>query len=216
MILSRTKHSIGAYRGFTLIEICVVIALLAILATFSWQANKMVNTRKMNETAKLQIEQMTRGLNAYRQDMGDQLPAGDGDEWSSHVLYSVLYCDENNDGEPDMDPKTGEPRIPYCEELSPGKRKGREIINGIPVRMAMVQKPGKRNQDVKRLVIMDPWGIPYRYRLGYEMRDPESKHRGKGINPDFDIFSLGPDTLGNGRTNRGDDEDNISNVRSWD
>ena len=50
--------------------------------------------------------------------------------------------------------------------------------------------------------------------MGYEMKDERGKP-GKGVNPDFDIFSLGVDASGNGLSNKGKNEDNISNVRSW-
>ena len=202
-------------HGFTLIEIFVVIAILATLATMGWQATKMISNRRMNKTAEIQIGQLELGMNAYRQDFGDVLPAGNGDEWSSHVLYTALYCDEDNDGEPDVDKKTNEPRIPYCEAITPKitRGKAKEVLNGMQAVKISV-KPPDSNKKRKVYVILDPWGNPYRYRLGYEMKD-ERGREGRGINPDFDIFSLGADGLGNGLTNLKDNEDNVSNVRSW-
>lgn len=216
MQIPQTSSGSMLRRGFTLLEIMIVIALLAILGTFGWQARKMIKTRQMNETAKLQIAQMATGMNAYRQDAGDVLPGGEGDDWSSHVLYSILYCDADDDGQPDVDPKTGETRIPYCEALTIVLKGDKEISNGIPVRRMSIVKPGKKGERVKRRVIIDPWGKPYRYRLGYEIRDAERNRFGKGVNPDFDIFSMGPDGQGNGLTNHGDNEDNISNILTWD
>ena len=66
----------------------------------------------------------------------------------------------------------------------------------------------------KYYLIIDPWGNPYRYRLGYELEDEKGK-TGPGINPDFDIFSQGPDGLGQGKTNADEDADNVTNIRSW-
>lgn len=203
-------------KGFTLIEIFVVIAILATLATMGWQANKMITARRMNKTAEIQISQMELGMNSYRQDYGDVLPEGDGDEWSAHVLYKALYCDEDGDGEPDTDKKTGEPRVPYCENITPmgNIKKAAEVLNGIPAMRVSVRPPETKKKR-KCFVIMDPWGKPYRYRLGYELKD-ERGRAGKGVNPDFDIFSQGPDGMGNGLTNLRDNEDNVSNIRSWE
>ena len=202
-------------RGFTLVEIFVVIAILAVLGTMGWQATKLVQSRRMYKTAEIQINQMETGMNAYRQDYGDVLPYGDGDNWSSHVLYSALYCDENNDGEPDKDRETREARIPYCEAIVPVEslKKAEEIPNGI-IATKVSMKGGGGKKKGKYYAILDPWGNPYCYRLGYSMKD-DSNRPGKGMNSDFDIFSRGPDGLGDGMDNRDENEDNISNVRSW-
>lgn len=216
MMTAHTCRDTAPRRGFTLIEVMIVIALLAILGTFGWQARKMVTSRQMNETAKLQINQMAEAMNRYRQDAGGLLPAGDGDEWSSFVLYSTLYCDANDDGEPDEDPKTGDPLTPYYDSFAFVTKNAKEIGNGIRVRRMPVVQPGKKGQRVKRHVVLDPWNKPYRYRLGYETRDIENNRFGNGVNPDFDIFSTGADAQGNGLTNSDENEDNISNITSWD
>ena len=204
-------------RGFTLMEVIIVIAMLAVLATIGWQAQKMVTTRQMNKTAELQISQMEVGMNAYREDMNSKFPSGDGDEWSSHVLYSMLYCDEDGDGEPDIDAQSGERRVPYCEALTPMEyvKNAQEVFNGIPVVRKSIKQPGSKKKK-KHYVILDPWNSCYRYRLGYQMQDPTTKRPGKGMNPDFDLFSLGADGVGDGSSNTDDNEDNISNVRIWD
>ena len=201
--------------GFTLIEIFVVIAILAVLGTMGWQATKLVQSRRMYKTAEIQINQMETGMNAYRQDYGDVLPYGDGNDWSSHVLYSALYCDEDNDGEPDKDRETHVARTPYCDVIVPVEsiKKAEEIPNGI-IATKVSMKGGSGKKKGKYYAILDPWGKPYCYRLGYSMKD-DSNRPGKGVNSDFDIFSRGPDGLGDGMDNRDDNEDNISNVRSW-
>lgn len=208
--------SIKRPRGFTLVEVFVVIAILATLGTLGWEASKMVTNRRMNKTAEVQIGQLELGMNAYRQDNGDVLPAGNGNEWSAHVLYKALYCDADGDGVPDVDKKTGETYVPYCDAISPmgNPKKAKEVANGIPA-MKIPVRPPEAVKKRKCFVIMDPWGRPYLYRLGYELKD-ERGRAGQGINPDFDIFSRGVDGAGNGLTNVGDNEDNVSNVRTWD
>ncbi len=201
--------------GFTLIEIFMVIAILAILGTMGWVASGLVNNRQTTKTAELQVAQMEAGMNGYRVDYGDVVPEGHGDEWSSHVLYRALYCDEDGNGKPDVDKKTNETRTPYCESIVPLKnsKQMREVVDGIPAIKKRVRVPNSKSSK-KVYVIVDPWGNAYRYRQGYELTNDKGE-TGKGVNPDFDIYTLGPDGKGNGRNNLKDNEDNISNVRSW-
>lgn len=208
-----SKHA----GGFTLLEVIVTISILVVLSTMGWQATKLVRSRQMNKTAEVQIAQLETGMNNYRQDFGDVLPTGAGDLWSAHVLYMALYCDEDNDGEPDIDKKTKEQRVPYCEAIKPvaSTKHITELANGIPATKVQMRAPNSSKRVKKKYyAIIDPWGKPYRYRLGYEMRDTHHKE-GTGLNPDFDIFSQGEDGVGDGRTQEGDNEDNVSNIRSW-
>ncbi len=204
------------HAGFTLVELLIVIGLLAMLAAGMWEARDYMQSRSLKSQAQTELATLEAGMNAYLAD-GNTAPFGKGDEWSSHVLYRALYCDENNDGAPDKD-KGGVMRTPYCESLALiANTKEEERQRGIPVAKAKVAvtEEGAKRKSGKFYLIFDPWGKPYRYRLGYENVD-EHRREGNGMNPDFDIFSLGPDSLGDGMTNTGDNEDNISNVRSWD
>lgn len=207
-------HLTPRRKGFTLVEILVVIAILAALSASMWTASGYIKDKELKNTANTQVQQMEAALNAYRTDSGGTLPFGKGDEYSSHVLYKALFCDEDNDGEPDE--VDGKFLMPYCNSLVVIKnKKEKEQEEGIPVMRAKIstKAEGKRVNG-KFFLIMDPWGNPYRYRLGYDTEDARGK-TGPGINPDFDIFSLGGDGLGDGKTNDGDNEDNITNIRSW-
>ncbi len=201
-------------KGFTLVEILIATAILAALAAGMWEASAYAKNKGLKNTANSQVQLLEASMNAYRTDSGGTLPFGRGDEYSSHVLYKALFCDEDNDGEPDE--QDGAPLMPYCNSLVVIKnKKDAEQEEGIPVMRAKIttKADGKRVSG-KFLLIMDPWGNPYRYRLGYDTEDEKGK-TGPGINPDFDIFSLGGDGLGDGKTNDGDNEDNITNIRSW-
>ena len=44
-------------------------------------------------------------------------------------------------------------------------------------------------------------------------KDVDKPRKGPGVNVDFDIFSLGPDGLGDGLSNKGENEDNVSNIK---
>lgn len=204
----------AARKGFTLVEILIATAILAALAAGMWEASAYAKAKGLKNTANSQIQLLETSLNAYRADSGGTLPFGRGDEYSSHVLYKALYCDNDNDGEPDE--VDGTMMMPYCPSLVVIKnKKEAEQEEGIPaMRAKITTKDGGKRISGKFFLLMDPWGKPYRYRLGYDVEDEKGK-TGPGMNPDFDIFSLGPDGLGDGKTNDGDNEDNISNVRSW-
>lgn len=195
----------GIRKGFTLIEILVVIAILALLAATAWVAKAYIENKTMEKTAATQVGQLETAMNAYLADKGT-LPYGKGDLDSASVLYKALSCDDNNDGEPDKG-SDGITRMPYCEQLVAIDTKSGEQLQGIPC--VKIKHKGK-----KVFVIMDPWSNPYRYRLGFEQSDGKGR-KGKGINPDFDIYSMGPDGQGNNLTPDGTNEDNISNIRSW-
>ncbi len=205
-------------NGFTLVELMIVIGLLAFLGAGMWTARDYMQSRSLKSQAQSEIATLEASMNAYKADNGGLLPFGKGDEWSSHVLYRALYCDENNDGAPDKEKGTQTMRTPYCESLAIiADTKAEERERGIPVvkaKVVVTEEKAKRKSG-KFYLIFDPWGKPYRYRLGFEA-DEERRREGNGINPDFDIFSLGPDSLGDGMTNTGDNADNISNIRSWD
>ncbi len=201
--------------GFTLVELLIVIGVLAFLGVTLWQATAYYQAEGLKNQAKNEIAELEACMNAYKADNSGTLPYGKGDEWSSHVLYSSLYCDEDNDGAPDRD-GAGVMRKPYCEALAiVADTSAKERERGIPVAKARVTTTlNNKRKSGKYFLIFDPWKKPYRYRLGYESEDDKGKV-GNGMNPDFDIFSLGPDGLGDGKTNDGDNADNISNVKSW-
>lgn len=205
----------AARKGFTLVEILISTAILAALAAGMWSASAYAKEKGMKNTANSQVQLLETSLNAYRTDSGGTLPFGKGDMYSSHILYKALFCDEDNNGEPDE--VDGAMMMPYCPSLVVIKnKKDAEQEEGIPVmryKIEPTKADGKRISG-KFFLIVDPWGNPYRYRLGYEVEDEKGK-TGPGINPDFDIFSLGPDGRGDSKTNSGDNEDNISNIRSW-
>lgn len=203
-------------KGFTLIEVLVAIAILAGLAALGWQAKGWVDSKQMNTLAQSHVGMLAQGMNAYRSDNGDILPHGKGDAVSSTILYSALYCDWDSDGNPDKD-ENGTTRMPYCEQLIVIENtKSKEREEGIPcikVKVNGKDSKGKRIKG-KRYAIIDPWNQPYRYRLGCEVMDEDGK-TGMGINPDFDIFSLGPDGKGDGLTKDAENSDNVSNIQVW-
>ncbi|MDO4220973.1 MAG: prepilin-type N-terminal cleavage/methylation domain-containing protein [Akkermansia sp.] len=201
------RHGAGA---FTLVEILICIAILALLSVILLEVRGYINNKKLQNTAQNQIALLETGLNNYRSDNAGNLPDGDGDEFSSHTLFASLYRDANNDGIPDKESDVQLP--PYTDAFAVIQdTKARSELDGIPVIKQQVRTTKGRK---KLWVIQDPWGNLYRYRLGFDQENSKGKP-GKGFNPDFDIFSLGGDGLGDNTSNEGENADNVSNVRSW-
>lgn len=202
-------------RGFTLIEILIAISILALLAAASWQARAAIiasQTKKECETA---IGLIETGLNSYKTDRSGLLPYATGDDWSAHVIYQALSGDIDNDGKTDKD-DDGLLRQRYCESLiaveDSNSKESAQGLLAYKVKLDRSKNTPKEFRKGRLYAILDPWGNPYRYRLGCEA-ESEGNRRGRGINSDFDIFSRGPDALGNGKTDEGDNADNISNIQ---
>lgn len=205
------KLNTKAHKGFTLVEILVGVGILAMLAAGMWVAVASYQNKKLVKKAETEITLLEAAMNEYRTDNGGILPFGRGDEESSCIMYQALSCDYDNDGEPDD--VDGVTRMPYCPTFNIIKNpKAAEQGEGIPVIRASIRTREKGKRKV--LVVIDPWGKPYRYRLGCEAEDDKGK-TGQGINADFDIFSQGPDGKGDSTDKGADNEDNISNIKLW-
>lgn len=197
-------------KGFTLIEILVVIAILAALSSIAWVAVGAVQSKEAENTAQLHVEKIVASLNEYKANAETPMLWGNGDEDSANTLYQMLNSDFDGDG------STDKGLTPYCKELKFYDPSTGEKPEGI-----LYTEIGKRKYG-----ILDPWGNYFRYRLGYAQSGPKSyggkskrskdggkKQKGKGLNVDFDVFSLGEDGLGDGLDNKDDNADNISNIK---
>lgn len=207
-------------KGFTLIEVLVVITILALLSAMAWALTGYVKAASMKKETESHVALIEASLEAYKADQGGVMPYGRGDEWSSHVIYRILSGDYNNDGRQDRD-KNGQLKQAYCDTLAINSSPKDEIQQGLPAyRVKLGKSPDMpesilRDASKKRFAIIDPWGVPYRYCLGCEAECEESDKKGYGINAHFDVYSLGPDRQGNGKTNRQLNADNISNIKTW-
>ncbi len=196
-------------KGFTLIEILVVIAILAALGAISWVAVGAVQSKEAENTAQIHLEKIVAAMNEYKANATTPMLWGDGDEDSANALYQMLNSDFDGDGNPDKG------LTPACKELRFYDPTSGEKPEGL-----LYTEIGKRKYG-----IIDPWGSYFFYRLGYAQEGPKAhgkakrskggdkKLKGKGLNVDFDIFSLGEDGLGDGKNNKGENEDNITNIK---
>jgi len=204
-------------RGFTFIELLIVISIMALLAVASWQAVALISYKSQQKECETQIGLIETGLNSYKSDHSGLLPYGNGDDWSAHILYQALSGDMDNDGKADKG-TDGLLRKRYCDSLiAVANSNSDEIAQGL---LAYKVKLKRNNKDLNNrkmrkgmlYAILDPWSNPIRYRLGCEAESVGNR-RGRGINSDFDVYSQGIDARGNGKTKNGDNADNVSNIQ---
>lgn len=162
-------HKRTAVKGFTLAEVLVVVSIIIILMTLTIGGMGYVNTKKAEESANVQVRNLTMHLQSYKTDTGQLPPETKDPGMSSNEIYKVLFGDFENKGRPD------DGATVYMEDLDPNISKGKKGAKLI-------------DRQKNAYLIIDPWGQPYRYRRGFnEGGGPNAK------NPDFDIWSIGKD-----------------------
>lgn len=190
----KAPKTIRFQSAFTLVEMLVTISIMILMAGLVVGSMGYVQDKQARSKAKVQIRRLAAAIENYRTDMGAYPgePTGtdtgqffggvdastDPEGRFSSLLYNALFHDgyqfaeEITQGNED-----GVTDTIYLGELDPrGNKQG------------WIDDP--TTTDVPRgLLIVDPWGNEYRYRVGDNAQ-----------NPDFDLWSAGKD----GETNSAD------------
>ncbi|MBK1829623.1 prepilin-type N-terminal cleavage/methylation domain-containing protein [Verrucomicrobiaceae bacterium R5-34] len=182
---SSSRSSVG---GFTLVEIIVVIAIIAVLATMTVGGLSFYKQKAAENKTKVFIASVSRALDEYHSDFNEypEETASDLDD-STEILYRELYGDGadvnvgtggagTTDGSPD------EGATVYLDALNPnlaGSQKNVEESGG-------------------EYFLIDGFRNRLRYR-----NDPNSPDM---QNPDYDLWSAGRD---------GDDDEEKDNIDNW-
>ena len=185
------------HRAFTLIEMLVVMAVIAILAAILLNLNGLVQAKAARTRADGEIKALSTGCEAYKADNGSY-PQGDNsdkldprtagnpntDDYrnASQFLYKKLSGDENVN-------ERNEPNG------TPPESKSYLADFFTPQRLSV--DPNKPVGSIGRvLYIKDPYGNPYGYstiglKAEQDFRADTTKPRtsGKGFNPTFDLWS---------------------------
>jgi prepilin-type N-terminal cleavage/methylation domain-containing protein len=175
-------------RGFTLVEMLAVITIIVILAALTVGGMGYVREKQARSQARVQIDLLSNAIEEYKQDFGNYPYGGNAAKGDSNILFKALYWDSDDNGSgPDADLNQ---KI-YLADLDPTTNK-QKWIDG--------QKATAK--------IVDPWGNEYYFRSG---KTSDGKPNPGAVNPDFDIWSSGPD----GKTSKGakndSTKDDISN-----
>ena len=173
-------------KGFSLMELVVVVSIIVVLAALTLGALNMIRAQQARKTATVQVGLLSNALQDYNLENRSYPTNTDPDGMKGdEVLYKALFYDGY---EAKQNDQTGGARI-YLAELDPQ--------NNTKGGQAWIQGTGAQAK------IVDPWGNPYRYRSG-----DSSAAR----NPDFDLWSMGPD----GKTNQDPKHtDCLDDIKNW-
>ena len=171
---SSPRHGRAA---FSLIELMTVIAIIVILAALIIGGLGYASERQAKEKCRVQMALLTKGIEAYKLDMGKYPDSKLITSSSSKSLYVQLFYQGWDYG--NNPSRTDTPAAPmamkiYLPELDPTTSKQGWVT---PLTTANAVPPATTT-------ILDPWGKEYGYRVS---TDPDAQ------NPDFDLWSCGKD-----------------------
>lgn len=202
-------------KGFSLMEVLIVMVIIVVLATLTIGIYTWMETRKNEEACTSITKRINMGLTQYYSDHGrypygtekpfqnSGLAVADGGDYSSNVVYMALFGDFKNTGIPEKNATI------YDTELNPASQPGANPT------VREIQLRDKAGQQKTLYILSDPWGQPYRYTLGYDQSIPRRGSNAKyglGNNPTFDFWSFGKDGDSNPKNLRApENADDIGN-----
>jgi prepilin-type N-terminal cleavage/methylation domain-containing protein len=197
-------------RAFTLIEMLVVMAIIAILVSLVLSINGLVQSKAARSRAEAEIKAMSTGCESYKADMGSYPQNSDSDSVdpkvdgvatgskysaSSLFLYKALSGDANADSRTDsadasVNPNPNPNGTNYLKDFFRPDRLSATVTNGV------IQVSAGSVKYIK-----DPWGNSYGYSTaGLKMEqdfqasvasNPAATRptSAKGYNTTFDLWS---------------------------
>ncbi len=192
--------------AFTLIELMAVITIIVILAGLVVGGLGFVTERQAKEKARVQIALLSKGLEAYKLDMGSYPLTGTtttGLTNSANSLYIPLFYEGYAYNKPTTPPtnwtkKVNNADFPksttiYITDLDPTTSKQGWVD---PVTGTSAVPPATTT-------VKDPWGTEYRYRSAQPATGTAVNKDTQ--NPDFDLWTSGKNTAtGTEATSRDD------------
>ena len=178
-------HQFRSRSGFTLIELMAVITITVILAALIVAGVGHASRKQASEKARLQLAQLTQGLENYRRDMSTypvSANTADGLGQSARCLYQALFQEGYEYSTLPTPPANWTKATSiYVPELDPTSSKLGWVT---PV-------TGPDALPPTSTIVMDPWGKEYRYRSA---KNASGAPNPSTINPEFDLWTSGQDT----------------------
>jgi len=220
MMKAKQNHQYASKAGFTLIEIVLATAIIAILAGLSFSGIRYYDEKMKYSRTEVLIASIESALEDYKADNGFY-PQGDGEANSSVQLYIALYGDgklemnpsglvsitEEPDGD-NQDPTDGKA---YLTTLNP-EFKGKQGNVGSPGSNYTYIDPVTGEEITFPLyVIIDSWKEELRYR--HNSADPAVVNAMMNPKNDYDISSKGAN--GNGYPDETTEADIADDIKNW-
>ncbi len=184
-------HGDTLQRGFTLIEVLIVIAIISILASFVLSSVIKTNDEARKSIAAVFVSNLSNAAEQYYQDTGKYPGAEFRDgENAFPALFEAIFGERPPRG-------MGGPGAPYLE------LRRRDIVS--PEGEGAYRKASLEeicDPGVPKY-ILDPWGNPYVYRE-YQSRSQHPFTRRKAL-----VYSSGPDGID--QMAYGEERDDIGN-----
>ena len=190
-----------SFRGFTLIEMLTVMAVIAVLAGLILSVNGIAQRKAASARAEGEIATISAACESFKAETGEYPQSGDTDELDPRAheepigkdkdvyrkacidLYKDLSGDREPEGDVDGKPETGKNKAYYVFK---------------PADLNAKKDPNGRIEKVN--FIQDPWGNCYGYstaglkaeqdyRKQAQRRADAPRDNTRGYNPTFDFWS---------------------------
>jgi prepilin-type N-terminal cleavage/methylation domain-containing protein len=199
-----TTGKTGSRRGFTLVEMLTVIAIIAILAAMILSGVTKAKTSAMKATAKMEMKNLEAAILQYEKE---------------YNLYPISQ-------QTDKDVTLGTASIPG----GVSGYSGLVLDNSDTMKILLDKDPARNPRHIKFFdaklarddglpglgptdnVYRDPWGRPYIITMDTSFDDKVDDPVYGQIDAQVVIWSFGPDKTANADKNHGDNKDN---VLSW-